>query len=110
VADSDGDGLDDGEDPDVLASLIQGFPSEAFKSPSEGTRRAFLANLEAVEANLLAGNVDEAINKLESLRRRVDGCEAPPPLAADGNDWIVTCSEQNEARALIDLLLTNLGS
>lgn len=51
------------------------------------------------------GQIDQAIDELESLSTRVDGCGASP----DNNDWIVECAEQLEARALIDMLIDNLG-
>lgn len=102
--DSDNDGIPDGEDPDFLGTLIEALPDEAFKAP--GHRTAFLAILEAIERRIAAGDEAHAVQHLETLRGRVDGCGS----SADGNDWIVDCTAQVEIRGWIDLLIANLSA
>jgi uncharacterized protein DUF11/thrombospondin type 3 repeat protein len=101
--DSDDDGIPDGRDLEVLEDAINDLPASAFKAP--GHRNAFLSHFNSIEQAIAAGDLNRAIQRLENLRRRVDGCGN----SADGNDWIVDCSAQTEVRALIDLLITNLG-
>jgi hypothetical protein len=115
--DSDDDGIADGEDPDTIAAIIRSLPRPVFRSPSEGTRTAFLSRLEIVEAKIAAGDIAGAITDLEDLRRRVDGCDptSSPPVAPDSNDWIQgtpadPCSSQGLVRDLIDLLIANLAA
>lgn len=115
--DSDDDGIADGEDPDTIAALIRSLPGPVFRSPSEGTRTAFLSRLELVEARIAADDAAGAISDLLDLRRRVDGCDATlsPPEAPDSNDWIRgtladPCSAQDLVREYIDLLIANLVS
>ncbi|MCI0635459.1 MAG: right-handed parallel beta-helix repeat-containing protein [Actinobacteria bacterium] len=107
-ADSDDDGIVDGEDPDIIADVVSDLPGSVFKSPSEGTRNAILSILADIENQIANGNTSEAVTKLMNLRRKVDGCEPPPPLAPDTNDWIRDCPAQAEVRALIDVLIANL--
>jgi hypothetical protein len=102
--DSDDDGIPDGEDPDFLADIIEGLPDEAFKG--KGHRTAFLARLKGIEKRIAKGDEAHAVQHLENLRRRVDGCGSGP----DGNDWIVDCTAQVEIRGWIDLLIANLSA
>jgi hypothetical protein len=64
-----------------------------------------LAQLDAIEIDIANLRRQAAIQKLGRLRTNVDGCGA----AADNNDWIIDCLAQQEIRALIDLLVSNLG-
>ena len=52
------------------------------------------------------GNIVEAIRKLETLRRKVDGCGTVP----DPNDWILDCILQIEVRNAIDGLISRLST
>jgi Tol biopolymer transport system component len=102
--DSDDDGIPNDTDPDTVADVVIALPDTEFHSL--GNRNALLSRLEAIEQLILAGNTDTAIQELQGLRRRVDGCGTE----ADTNDWITDCSSQLQVRALIDLLIANLSS
>ncbi len=104
--DTDGDGLLDGEDVEWLQNAINGLSDASFRNPPAGNRTAMLSILDDVEAALLANDVAAAIQILENVRRRVDGCGA----AADTNDWILDCPSQTLIRTYIDLLIANLSS
>jgi hypothetical protein len=105
AADADGDSLIDGEDVEWLQASIAALPLSVFKNPSSSTRGATLAILNEVESAIAGGEREEAVRKLQNLRRRLDGCGG----LADTNDWITSCNEQMEVRALVDLLIANLG-
>ena len=49
-----------------------------------------LSKLAAVNALVVDGKIDQALNELNQLLVRVDGCGA----AADSTDWIVNCTSQ----------------
>lgn len=101
--DSDGDGIRDGVDPDVLAVIVKQLPNDAFKSKGKGLRTAILSRLNNNERYILAGNIEKAIHMLENLRKHMDGC----PFVADKNDWIIDCASQEDARRFLDILLLN---
>jgi hypothetical protein len=105
-SDADDDGLPDGVDPDVVDAVVAALPDSAFapSASAGGNGTAMSSILSDVEQNILAGNTAEAIQKLQNLRHRVDGCGAAP----DRNDWIVDCAAQLQVRALIDALIDNL--
>jgi Bacterial TSP3 repeat len=104
-SDSDNDGIIDGEDVEWLQNAIRAFGAVAFKDSGDGLRNAMLAQLDAIEIDIANGRRGAAIQNLGRLRTNVNGCGA----AADGNDWIIDCLAQQEIRALIDLLVSNLG-
>jgi len=104
-ADSDDDGVPDGEDVEFVQAAIAGLPGTATRDNADGLRTAMLAMLEAVERRIADGDVDEALRQLHNLRRHIDGCGAGP----DADDWVVDCADQLDVRALIDLLIVNLG-
>jgi len=87
-----------------LRDLINGLPNTAFKAV--GLRSAMLSVLADTETANALGDTAEAIQKLQNLRRRVDGC----PSVADTNDWIIDCPAQLQFRTLLDGLLAALGS
>jgi hypothetical protein len=103
-ADSDDDGLPDGQDVDWIEDVIEGIPDAAIKSPAAGNRNAMLNLLEDAEAVLLKGNRRAALDKLTTLRSRIDGCGT----VCDSNDWILDCTIQKEIRMLVDLLIANV--
>jgi hypothetical protein len=103
-ADSDNDGVPDGKSVGFVQSAVAALPAAALRPPGEGTRSAILAILDHVQALVLEGKVAAAIQQLENLRRRMDGCGT----ASDSDDWILDCASQAQIRSLIDLLITNL--
>ena len=101
--DTDDDGIPDGSDSEFIQAAINGLDDSAFKG--NGHRTAILAQLDNIEKRVLQGKVDQALNELGHLRSKMDGCGTE----ADNTDWIVDCAAQVEIRALVDLLITNLG-
>ena len=101
--DSDDDGIPDESDPDTVADVVIALPDTSFQS--SGNKNAFLSRLEAIEQLILDGKIDQALQELQNLRRRVDGCGS----TADTNDWITDCAAQLQVRALIDMLIGNLS-
>lgn len=95
-------------DPDLISSVVADLDENVFGSGGVGQANALISKLAAVENDIDNGDIDGAIDKLENMRKHVDGCEDGPP--ADNNDWIVECDAQDEVRALIDTLITNLSS
>lgn len=107
--DTDGDGLADGGDVEFIQTAVAALPRDAFgDSRAQGTSNAIQSLLNEIETQLLAGAVGDAKNKVENLRRRLDGC-ASPSGTADTNDWIVVCPSQLSIRADIDLLALNIS-
>jgi len=104
--DTDGDGLPDGKDVDWIEDVILAIPNSAIKSPAAGNKNSILNLLGDAEVLQIKGNVRAALDKLTTLRRRIDGCGVAP----DGNDWIIDCAIQTEVRALVDLLIANASS
>ncbi|MBM3790531.1 MAG: hypothetical protein FJW35_09310, partial [Acidobacteria bacterium] len=104
--DSDGDGIRDGLDPDIVAGVVAALPDTVFKSGGPGLRTAMLARLEDIERATAAGLVDVAVRGLQNLLLRVDGC---PPLP-DPDDWVVDCDAQLTVRNLLGLLAGNHSS
>lgn len=102
-ADSDDDGILDGEDTEWLQNLVAALPQDAFRGD---TRTAILAQLDNVESLVAQGKVNQAVNELQQLRTRLDGCGT----VAGGDDWIVDCPAQIKIRGMVDLLVTNLTS
>ena len=105
-ADSDDDGIPDGQDVEWLQNIIASLPNGAFKDQSDGLKTAMLARLNDIESAVASGNVSGAVQMLQDLRRRIDGCGT----AGDRNDWIVDCALQVRIRELIDLLIGNLSA
>jgi len=104
--DTDGDGLPDGKDVDWIEDVILAIPNSAIKSPAAGNLKSMLNLLGDAEALQIKGNVRAALDKLMTLRRRIDGCGSAP----DGNDWIIDCAIQTEVRMLVDLLIANASA
>jgi len=102
--DTDGDGLPDGRDVDWIEDAILAIPGGAIKSPGEGNRNAMLNLLADAEAHLRRGKIKPALDKLTTLRSRIDGCGSN----SDSNDWITDCAEQVRIRQLLDILIANL--
>ena len=60
--------------------------------------------LNDAEALLRKGKRKPALDKLTTLRSRIDGCGT----VCDTNDWIRDCAIQKEIRMLVDLLIANV--
>ena len=101
--DTDDDGIPDGQDSEFIQAAINGLDDSAFKG--NGHRTAILAHLDNIEKRVSQGKVDQALNELDHLRSKMDGCGTE----ADNTDWIVDCAAQVEIRALVDLLIANLS-
>ena len=103
--DTDGDGLLDGQDVDWIEDAILAIPEDAIQSSGKkGNRNAMLNLLADAEAHLRRGNIKPALDKITTLRSRIDGCGSSP----DSNDWITDCAEQVRIRQLLDILIANL--
>jgi hypothetical protein len=102
-SDDDNDGLDDGEDPDALASLVSGTPTSAL---SAGNKKAFLDRLAYIDTMLKSDDTNAALLELDALRKRVDGCGNK----ADKNDWVTSCTSQITLRSAINGLITNISA
>jgi len=102
--DTDGDGLLDGRDVDWIEDAIRAIPASAIKSPAGGNLKAMLNLLEDAEALLLKGNIKAAMDKLMTLRSRIDGCGT----VSDKSDWIIDCAQQFRIRELLDIMIANL--
>lgn len=100
--DDDADGIPDDQDPDVVAESVAALPVTSFGSG--GQQKAMLDRLTLAESLIAAGDSDAAIDELNALRKRVDGCGTK----ADKNDWIVDCGDQIAVRQLIDALILAL--
>ena len=101
--DTDGDGIIDGGDPDILISWLQDLEAGIFKEGEPGLRTAAESRLNVAEKQFLRGDIDAGLTALMNLRRRFDGC----PPAPDANDWIIVCNAQQSVQELIDLLIAN---
>jgi hypothetical protein len=100
--DSDDDGIIDGLDIEFIGNAVNALPDAAFKA--RGLRGALLEQLEAVEKKVAGDKEEGALQKIENIRRHLDGCPGQP----DQNDWLIDCTGQLGIRALIDLLASNL--
>jgi hypothetical protein len=89
---------------DVVNDVIAA-PDDAFKSA--GAQGAILKLLNDIAQAIASGNSARAMDKLTTLRSRLDGCEDGPP--ADRNDWIVDCAVQDIIRTLIDSIIAELS-
>lgn len=101
--DGDADGLVDGRDPGTVALAAASVDDAAFAVAD--LEDAFLARLDEIEALVAGGDVAEAVEKLDDLRLRVDGCGAE----AEANDWIVECGAQRLVRGVLDAVRANLA-
>ena len=74
---------------------------------SEGNRKAMIARLDAIEAEIARGNVAQAMHHLQNLRKWVDGCTSASDKA-HGNDKLNDCAAQLSIRAHIDAVIDML--
>ena len=110
LADTDGDTIPDGSDPDIVIAAIDLLPVGSFANSADpqGQRNAMKARLLGIQSDIASGNVEEALRELRNLRARVDGCETTAGVSPERDDWIPNCANQLEIRRLIDLLISNL--
>lgn len=95
--DSDGDGLIDGIDASWLIDYLDKLDRDDFKRPWHRTSLKLIVSAAELAVNF--GDGDRALNTLDRLDRRIDGCGS----ASDRNDWIVDCESQTTFRALLEL-------
>lgn len=95
--DSDGDGLIDGIDATWLLTYLDELPHDDFKRRWHRPIMKLTIGAAAVAVNI--GEGDVALDILESLDRRIDGCGTEP----DRGDWIIDCDSQLEFRELLGL-------
>lgn len=103
--DSDGDGLTDNVDPDGVAALL---PSALAAYARPTASKVFRSELDKVEQLLLVGDVAAALDKLDALRHKVDGCAPAAKPRSDRDDWIVDCDAQIAVRAALDSVIAAL--
>lgn len=104
TADSDGDGLLDGRDVEFIQNALMALPESAYSNIAAD--RALQNRLEDIEASLLDGRTNDALDALNALRQKMDGCG---PIH-DANDTIADCNAQLQIRPLVDLLSANWQS
>jgi endonuclease/exonuclease/phosphatase family metal-dependent hydrolase len=103
-ADTDDDGIKDGEDVEFIEHIVSGLPASAFDTAQH--QNTLVTQLEALESQVMQGHPEAAINEIDNLRGRLDGCGT----VAGKDDWIVDCASQQLVRQLLDLLATNLSN
>jgi hypothetical protein len=105
-ADSDDDGIPDGEDVEFIQLVIDALPNKVLLStPGEGGRTALLEGLDAIELLIAQDNQRAALLEIKSLLRRLNGCGDAP----DRNDLVRECASQIQVRDLFKLLQNNLS-
>lgn len=105
-ADTDRDGIIDGGDPDIVATVVARLPNAAFASRPTALRKTIRVQLDRAEAAYARGRSDLGKKAMLALRARLDGC----PPRADRTDWISRCSAQLQVRQLLDLVVRNHSS
>jgi len=85
-------------DPTLPVATLRDVPPGAFRNP--GLQRAFAARVNDI---MRFWPRDPALQMLQNLRMRTDGCGA----AADQDDWIV-CDYQSAVRTKIDTMIGDL--
>lgn len=91
---------------ETLTNFVDALSDEAFKAP--GHRNALLSMLRVIQDQIDAGDGEDAIRKLDNLRKKFQGCDGSSSETAALSDWIADCVAQREFRGLIDDLLTSL--
>jgi probable HAF family extracellular repeat protein len=97
---------------DVIADEISELPDSVFDTGAAGLRSALIRRLQHIERLITQGDAAAALRELENLRRRIDGCAAPPTAGEqpDADDWIEQCDSQRAVRALVDELIAALSA
>ncbi len=92
--------------PEDIKDVLNNLPDDAFKNNADNRRNALGNMLDDVQDKIDAGDYEGAINKLEVIRAKMDGCFGGNP----NNDWITDCAAQAEVLAVIDALIEYLES
>jgi hypothetical protein len=87
----------------TIREVVDALPDAALRDV--GLRRALQARVSDITRSLDARNPTAALQMLQTLRMRTDGCGAN----ADLDDWVVDCSGQSTLRTKIDDLIKQLG-
>ncbi len=108
--DSDADGIPDDRDVEEAQEAVADLPQSAFAPTvsAGGHRTAMINRLEDIEALIASGDIEQAIERLRDLRRKVDGCPAAVGTTPHPDDWVVDCAAQLEIRSRIDDLIAAL--
>lgn len=80
-----------------VINIIAGLPDDAFTTL--GNKNAIQNWLHQAIKNIQKDKFDVAISKLEKAMERTDGCAHGG--APDSNDWIVTCTAQDQVYPLL---------
>jgi hypothetical protein len=122
AADTDGDGMEDGVDPDPLqpdvtvdeladlvydaATGVLEIPEAAFDGPNanaeRGRRNALGNRLQAAANAIESGDLEEALAILDHVRELIDGLPAPPDVMDDGADKDDLLAEVDALIALLE--------
>jgi hypothetical protein len=107
--DTDGDGIPDGSDPSIIAGYVNGLdPDDGYFGDEGGGKQSAIDSICAdIEQKILSGDCDEAVKKLNNLRKHLDGC-FDASGSPDKNDWIIDCATQVQVRQWVDTLIDNL--
>ena len=92
-------------DINAVRDAINALPRNVVHS--EGNRKAMIARLDAIEAEIARGNIAQAMHHLQNLRKWVDGCTSATDKA-HGNDKLTDCAAQLSIRAHIDAVIDTL--
>jgi Carboxypeptidase regulatory-like domain len=76
---------------------------------TRGHGTAITNRLGDIEAQIIAGDVEGALDSLRSLRRKADGCPDRTGFSPEADDWVVNCLDQIPFRAIFDILIASLG-
>jgi len=124
AADTDGDGLADGVDPDPLVPGLSGdalaeevreiandvteIPAASFTGPNanaeRGRRNALANRLQAAANHIEDGDFEEALAILEHVRELVDGDPSPPDVMDPGSDKDMVRDQIDTLIALLETL------
>ncbi|MFO0736417.1 MAG: hypothetical protein U0270_11065 [Labilithrix sp.] len=98
--DTDNDGLIDGKDPQFVIIVIDRLADASVKPSKNPMYNA----LDQAERKELKGDTSGALERLDFLIKKMDGCGGVP----GNDDWVVVCSDQISTRGWVQLLATNM--